>query len=254
MSHPSPRRRHSTESPSGSPLPDSPNQRSPSSSFQMPEPQSKIPLGLHPVASDHLPRSVRLPNRRCSSPPARSKERRSSSLSRSPCLLPIQGRGASSGAPPVRFLCSAPASSRASPPSRRRRAPPPGRRPLPAPRAPSFLFFPVLTPHHLLPLASLYRKPPGRRRHGWVSPAPSRKPLHRPDHLRPRDSPASSSPPLVLRSRPPWPPAPPVRLPRELQRRHASTAQIRRRTILEPRQVPRTAAPSHIAPPHLDPT
>ena len=131
---------------------------------------------------------------------------------------------------------------------RRRPVPPPGRCPLPAPRAPSFLFFPVLTPHHLLPLASLYRKPPGRRRPGWVSTAPSCKPLHRPDHLRPRVAPASSSPPLVLWPPPPWPPAPPVRLPRELQRRHTSTARIRRLTILEPRRVPGTVVPSPTLP------
>ena len=48
MSHPSPSRRHSTESPSGSPLPDSPNQRSPSSSFQMPEPPIQKFLSASP--------------------------------------------------------------------------------------------------------------------------------------------------------------------------------------------------------------
>ena len=47
--------------------------------------------------------------------------------------------------------------------------------PLPAPRDPSFLFSPVLTPLHQLPLASLYRKPAWTRsrRTSRASPDPA---------------------------------------------------------------------------------
>ena len=92
MSHPSPRRRHSTESPRDLPCPIHPTSALPPPRSRCPSPQSKIPLGLHHVASSLDPsyqhRSpdspVTISHRNTRSPPALAPARL---LPRAPLVL-----------------------------------------------------------------------------------------------------------------------------------------------------------------------